>query len=100
MSGNPLTKPSPASLRAQRMLTDLFSEENDYRVGVVVLSYRLPGAGEREVSFAHASGMRAADGTLDFVLLAKTLRQIADNLDRVTSDPAEIAQQAKGVRLR
>lgn len=92
-------KPSPASLRASKVLAELLSGDSDYRTGLVVLSYRRPGAGDRDVSFAHASGMRSADGALDFVLMAKTLRQIADQLDGYVADPASLAQAAVGVKL-
>lgn len=93
-------KPSPASQRAQKMLTDLFTEPNDYRAGVVVLSYRRPGAGERDVSFGHAALMRTSDGAIDFVLMSKTLRELADQLDAVVSDPKKLAQNLRGVKFR
>jgi hypothetical protein len=74
------------------MLSEVLLPESEFRAGLVVLSYRRPGAGDRQVSFGHATGMRAADGALDLVLMASTLRQIADQLDGLTKDPEALAR--------
>ncbi len=93
-------KPTPASLRASAVLAELLSGENDYRTGLVVLSYRRPGAGESDVSYAHATGMRGEEGAIDFVMMAKVLRQIADQLDGYVKNPASLLEVAKGMNRR
>lgn len=85
---------SAASQRAERALRELLAE--GYGAGVVVLSYRRPGASAEEVSFGQACGSKM-DALRDFVHLASTLRQIADQLDAAVMNPQ--SSELRGVRL-
>lgn len=79
---------SKANERAERALTELLSESQEHLVGVVMLSYRPPGAGPLDVSYGQASGMRAG-GELDFVMLPIALRQLADQIEAKIKNPTE-----------
>lgn len=85
---------SAASQRAEKALRELLGE--GYGAGVVVLSYRRPGASAEDVSFGQASAAKT-EALRDFVHLASTLRQLADQLDAVVKDPQ--GSKLRGVRL-
>lgn len=90
-----MTQPlSPAARRSQEMLASVLTQSKEFRAGVVVLSYRRPGASEQEVSFGHSIGLSSEEGARDFVLLAQTLRRIADQLDQLVQHPEEFLQRA------
>ena len=86
---------SAASKRAEKALRELLAE--GYGAGVVVLSYRKPGARAGDVSFGLASGAKYEEGIHDFVHLASTLRKLADQLDAVVKNP--VGSELRGVRL-
>lgn len=78
---------TPQQKRAIEFFTPLFGEGSEWRAGVLVLTYRRPDAGERDVSMTHVIAMQGAESALDIVLLEQRLRTLADELAAFILNP-------------
>lgn len=61
----------------------LLGDDQQWRVVALVATYKRPTDGERECHIANAVGMRTKECTLDYVMLIRRLRSLADELERI-----------------
>lgn len=71
----------------------VLGEGKRWRAAVLIVSYKRPTDGERDVHLANAFAMRNKEAALDVVMMIKRLRTLADELDQVVRGERPLPEQ-------
>lgn len=84
---------TPAESAVAAEALRLLGDNTKWRVVAVIATYKKPSDGELDVNITNAVAMRSKEAALDYVMLIKRLRTLADELEQVAKGERPLPPQ-------